>query len=162
VVGSRRAASCTRAMDVTRIGGREPRCGAWVYTAYTFSSRHRASPRSVEALGASLGVFIIFGSGLEYTTSCREIFEKPASAARSSRVAIYAEATSEPAVSKKADWLIWWATIALSGWRRTVGSNELGSSDVFCKALKFITVLFSDNVCVQEQNKQVRAHETSV
>jgi hypothetical protein len=62
---------------------------------------------------------------------------------------MYAAATSEPALSRKqADWLSWWATIALSGWRRKAGSNETGSKDdVFRITLKVITVLFSGDVC---------------
>jgi len=77
---------------------------------------------------------------------------------------MYAAATSEPALRRKqADWLSWWATSALSGWRRMVGSNEAGSKDdVFRITLNVITVLFSDDVCLPIQNKRARARETSV
>jgi hypothetical protein len=77
---------------------------------------------------------------------------------------MYAAATSVPALSKKqADWLSWWATSALSGWRRIVGSSDAGSKDdVFRIALKVITVLFSDDVCLPKENKRQGARKISV
>jgi hypothetical protein len=160
---SRRVASCTHAINVMRSERRAWAYGSGVYAAYTLSSRHCASPRSVEAWGASLAFVIIFGSGWEKTTSCRESFENPVSAARNSREAMYAAATSEPAASRKqADWLSWWATSALSGWRSASGSNEVESNEVFRIALKVITVLFSDGACFPRKNKRARARETSV